>query len=189
MPELRIANQVQCKSGAIVTELFANNETSSVDMGIADSEFIFDILTDISKNKYQYVVRETFSNAYDATLKANTDKPIKITLASITDTEQSMAAKICQTNNCLDNEAIYSITDHGIGMSPDDVKKYFLQYGGSKKNVQQETLTPLAQRVLAQRRLLPSQTSSLSKRQKTPSRQMQQSTRLAKASTQQMLLL
>lgn len=135
MPELRVANQAQCKSGATVTGLFANGESSSVDMGIADSKFIFDILTDISKNKYQYVVRETFSNAYDATMKANTDKPIEITLTSITNTEQSMAAKICQTNNCLDNEAIYSITDHGIGMSPDDVKKYFLQYGGSKKRV------------------------------------------------------
>lgn len=133
MEKLRVANQKNTKEGANITNLFDNKDSKTVAMSIADTEFIFDVLTDISRNPYNYVVRECFSNAYDATIKAKTNKPIELKIidnqASNTMAEKAM--EYCaSTIDC-----IFTVSDHGVGMSPDDVKKYFLQYGGSKKRV------------------------------------------------------
>lgn len=132
----RCANSKLTKDGVNVTTLLDSPNTESIDMNIADSEFIFDILTDISKDKYQYVVRECFSNAYDATLKAHSIKPIEIKVKTNVKSDMTMASRLFETEQT--GVAIFSVKDYGVGMSPDDVKKYFLQYGGSKKRAEND---------------------------------------------------
>lgn len=131
----RVANQKQAKTGAEVVNLFNTSTSESVDMKIADKAFIFDVLTNISKNPYNYVVRECYSNAYDATLKAQSTEPIELSIFDNAHVDtNSMAARLNESPQIhTDKNYRFAVSDHGIGMSPGDVKKYFLQYGGSKK--------------------------------------------------------
>ena len=133
----RIANQAQTKTRAQVTDLFNTSVSESVDMNISDKSFIFDVLTNISKYPCDYVVRECYSNAYDATLKAQSNKPIEISIRPHDDMQHdsnTMASRLNGDHKSHTSEGcLFTISDHGISMPPDDVKNYFLQYGGSKK--------------------------------------------------------
>ena len=102
----------------------------TVEIGIADAGAIYQMLSDLSANKGAYVMREAYSNAYDATMRAgDLTKPIEITLPKTAATP-SLASKIYGTS---DVASIVTIEDHGCGMSTDIISNYFLQYGGSDK--------------------------------------------------------
>lgn len=136
-----IINRQQNKAGSYDTgttkSLFGLREEESVDMGVADGalSLLLEMLSDVSSNRGAYVLREAYSNAYDAT-KATGDmtRPISITIPDDDNFEDNLTTKYY---NLKPNDGgacpIVTIEDNGIGMSEDDVRHYFLQYGGSKK--------------------------------------------------------
>lgn len=109
--------------------LWSANAGETVKMGIANADAIYAMLSDLSAIPGAYVLREAYSNAYDATLRAGSDEPIEIVLP-----EQSSAngitAKLIGNITALES---MRVTDHGCGMTPDEVRNNFLQYGGSDK--------------------------------------------------------
>lgn len=109
-----------------------------IEMNIAEDgmDFIFDMLSDLSANRGAYALREAYSNAYDATvLTGDMTRPIEINLVSIDDDEtRGIAGAVARFSSDFNPTSMFAtITDHGIGMTTEDVKKYFTQYGGSKK--------------------------------------------------------
>lgn len=117
------------------------NDTDTVDMGVAEGamSLILEMLSDISADRGGYVLREAYSNAYDA-VKAGGDMTRRIditipnTLAAFG--EDTIAGKILRSRDDsvnVSNVAVVSVKDEGIGMTADDVRNFFLQYGGSKK--------------------------------------------------------
>lgn len=95
-------------------------------------DFILDLLTDLSVNRGAYALREAYSNAYDATMQTgDMSRPIEITLPHIIDTKQdTIVSALFDINKSFDYAVI---KDYGCGMTEEDVKLYFTQYGGSKK--------------------------------------------------------
>ena len=102
-------------------------------------QLIFGMLSDLSMNRGAYVLREAYSNAYDATKATGSmDGEIDITIPTVVATDGNtagigIAAKLAGQNAISGRHAIVRISDNGIGMSERDVRRYFLQYGGSKK--------------------------------------------------------
>lgn len=136
-----IINRRQNKAGSYdigtTKSLFGLRNEESVDMGVADGalSLLLEMLSDVSSNRGAYVLREAYSNAYDAT-KATGDmtRPIDITIPEDGSLEENLTTKLYglkpgDGGTC----PIVTIEDNGIGMSEDDVRRYFLQYGGSKK--------------------------------------------------------
>lgn len=136
-----VINRRQNKAGSYDTgttkSLFGLRDDESVDMGVADGalSLLLEMLSDVSSNRGAYVLREAYSNAYDAT-KATGDmtRPINITIPEDGSLEENLTTKLYglkpgDGGTC----PIVTIEDNGIGMSEDDVRRYFLQYGGSKK--------------------------------------------------------
>ena len=124
------------------TVLFSrDNDYEEVEMGIATDgmEFVLEMLTDLSVNRGAYALRETWSNAYDATV-ASGDMSRRIDIivpdpdqvSSVVDGGGIAAALLEDYTPTFTAKVI----DHGIGMTYDDVKTYFTQYGGSKKRDQ-----------------------------------------------------
>ena len=117
-------------------ELFISDDEkdSVVDMGVADGalSLILDMLSDISSNRGAYVLREAYSNAYDA-VRATGDMSnrIDITIPSADMSAGSLASKLSDGDTA--QVATVVVEDHGIGMSEDDTRSSFVQYGGSKK--------------------------------------------------------
>lgn len=112
-----------------------NNKFEEIEMSFADNatDFILDLLTDLSANRGAYALREAYSNAYDATVAAgDLSLPIEITLPTyIIDKENTLVSRL---GYCEDaSSSVCVVKDHGCGMTEDDVRKYFTQYGGSKK--------------------------------------------------------
>ena len=134
---------------AVLIDLNLDSNVENGKMGIADGadQLIFDMLTDISAKPGVYALREAYSNAYDATKKiGDMSLPIEINIpdhsaqtvcepgtAAFAD---RLAAAIGTDNAEIDdarNVPMVTVTDHGCGMSADDLKSYFMMYGGSKK--------------------------------------------------------
>lgn len=92
-------------------------------------------LTDASRDKGAYAIREAISNAFDATLKAgDPTRPVEVTIpdrvSGVARDTDSLARKM----NILGDDRHYaSITDHGIGMTADELRENFAQYGNSDK--------------------------------------------------------
>lgn len=111
----------------------------TVEMGVADGalSLILDMLSDISADRGSYALREAYSNAYDAVV-ATGDMSRRIDVV-VPDPEQcdseSLAAKVAAAEGLPSAAAapVAYVEDFGCGMTPDDVRRYFLQYGGSKK--------------------------------------------------------
>ena len=101
-----------------VTTLIQPEEIEEVEMGInpAAMKLIIDRLTDLYPNPVSSSVREVVSNAIDATAKlpASDRKAVEIYSPSSLN-------------------ASFRVIDRGIGMSTDDVRKIYSQYGGSTK--------------------------------------------------------
>ena len=105
-------------------------------MDVSDSGHaeILDELTDLSANKGAYAIREAYSNAHDATMRAgDMTRPIEITVPSIEMRGNTLADKLSiSSKDTVATEFAY-VTDHGIGMTEYDLRTYFTQYGGSNK--------------------------------------------------------
>lgn len=102
-------------------------------------QLIFGMLSDLSMNRGAYVLREAYSNAYDATKATGSmDGEIDITIPTAVSTDGNaagigIAAKLAGQGAISGRHAIVRVSDNGIGMSERDIRRYFLQYGGSKK--------------------------------------------------------
>lgn len=103
-------------SNTKVDRLIVPDESRKIDMGIHHGaiKLIMDRLTDLYPNPAIAAVREVVSNAMDATTLVQDKKPVEITSPS--------------TFN-----PVFIVTDHGIGMSAEDVELIYSQYGASTK--------------------------------------------------------
>ena len=107
------------------------------DIGIAADHAgaIFQELADLSSNRGAYVVRELVSNAYDATVAAgDASLPIEIEFMrqECGKARDGISYRIAEFRRTDDMMTKFRITDHGVGMSREDIE-YFYQYGGSDK--------------------------------------------------------
>lgn len=130
----RTHNNDTANSTASTRSLWSRNKGDVVEMGIANASAIYAMLSDLSATPGNYVIREAYSNAYDATLRAHSmDRPIEIHLPAqrreiVAD---GIAAKLMGDTDTVTANLV--VCDHGCGMSYDEVCSYFLQYGGSDK--------------------------------------------------------
>lgn len=101
-----------------VTPVIQPEEIEEIDMGISPAamKLIIDRLTDLYPHPIDSSVREVVSNAIDATAKL----PV----------EERQAVEIYSPTAL---NASFRVIDHGVGMSADDVRKIYSQYGGSTK--------------------------------------------------------
>lgn len=96
-----------------VTHFHTENEL--VNMGIEKSAIvhIMERLTDLYSNPLEAVIRETVSNAIDATIESGEINPVKITIDYFSSS--------------------ISISDNGTGMSYEELKNIYAMYGASTK--------------------------------------------------------
>lgn len=110
---LNKVDNVYSEDNTVVT---MSNPVSSGMLGFSE-EFITKNLAQLLTEQYQdpmeAAIRETISNALDATASAGSDAPVVISLSGL---------------NCN-----LSVTDHGTGMSREEVENHFLFYGSSTK--------------------------------------------------------
>src|SRR5260370_1451580 len=72
------------------------------------------LLTDTYPHPIGAVVREYATNALDSHIEAGNESPIEVTLPH-------------------SGNLNYTVTDHGVGLSLDDIEKVFVLYGASTK--------------------------------------------------------
>lgn len=100
-------------------EAVIDTDESSNNFKIDDENQAF-IIEALSKNIYQdpigTIIREYVSNAHDANVESKTNNPIIV--------------KICQDAT----GKYFSVTDFGVGLSPERVANVFTKYGKSTKN-------------------------------------------------------
>lgn len=136
MPEnapTRTHNTDVANSTIETRNLWSRTKGETVEMGIANASAIYAMLSDLSATPGNYVIREAYSNAYDATLRsADMNAAIEIELPPENRfmEERGVAAKLMNPNATTHT---LTVTDHGCGMSRDEVCANFLQYGGSDK--------------------------------------------------------
>lgn len=96
-----------------VTYFHTDNEL--VNMGIEESAIIhiMERLTDLYSNPLEAAIRETVSNAIDATIESGEINPVKITIDYFSSS--------------------ISILDNGTGMSYEELKNIYAMYGASTK--------------------------------------------------------
>lgn len=93
-------------------------------------------LTDASRDKGAYAIREALSNAFDATLKAgHPSSPVTVRIpASVSRTGRNGTSTLADRLNFMKNANFYvSIEDRGVGMTADELRENFAQYGNSDK--------------------------------------------------------
>lgn len=93
-----------------------NSEKVESGITAGGMSLILDRLTDLYSDPIAATVREVVSNAVDATVAAGTTEPVEIFTPSKFNPE-------------------FVVIDHGIGMSTDDVRTIYSQYGASTKSV------------------------------------------------------
>ena len=93
------------------------NDTGSLTINTQAKNKLIKLLTNLYHNPITATVREIISNAIDATklLPASQRQPIDIHLPS-------------------EQELFFAVTDHANGMSPQEVKNIYLNYGTSTKD-------------------------------------------------------
>lgn len=110
-----------------------------IGVAVGAEQLIFGMLSDLSMNRGAYVLREAYSNAYDATKATGSmDGEINITIPTTVSADSGtsnigITAKLAGQSAISGRHAIVRVSDNGIGMSERDIRRYFLQYGGSKK--------------------------------------------------------
>jgi hypothetical protein len=111
-------SKVNNTSKVKVDQLITAEDSEDISMGInqAAMRLIIDRLTDLYPNPISATVRETISNGFDATMRLDEAdrKPIEVTSPS-------------------SFSPVFVVKDHGIGMSVDDIRNIYSQYGGSTK--------------------------------------------------------
>lgn len=151
---LPVISRDQNKAGvtetAVTESLFTSDSApveETVGMGVADGalSILLDMLSDISANRGAYVLRETYSNALDAVrATGDSSRAIRITLpvgVADADGNVGITGKLAATGTIkgIDGGTYRGsvsplvVEDEGCGMSPDELRGLFLQYGGSAK--------------------------------------------------------
>lgn len=109
------------KNYSSVTDLMSgrsSGRTIKMRMNLEDQGALMNKLTDMYDKPITASVREVLSNAIDATvsLMSNGQKvdPVEVSMPSVMSPE-------------------FVVTDHGIGMSEDDIDNHFAVFGGSEK--------------------------------------------------------
>ena len=98
-----------------------NLEGETINVGIADARLIIDRLTDMYSDREMAVIREYSCNALDAQIEAGVKRPIEVT-----------------TPGPL--QPFLTIRDYGIGLTVDDIREIYSQYGAStKRNTNTQT--------------------------------------------------
>lgn len=138
----RNANVANLNSGITEETLFFagsdENEDFVMDISQENTSAILNELTDLSSNPGAYAIREAYSNAYDAVAATgDMSRPIEVTVPGTDEfREESLAYKLHISECPLDLIRYATVTDHGIGMTTEDLRKFFTQYGGTKKQGQ-----------------------------------------------------
>lgn len=83
-----------------------------MDQGALDH--LLSLLTDLYSDPYLAILREYSTNALDSHIAAGNDAPIEITLPSML-------------------SPTYIVKDHGVGMSLNDIERFYGMYGASSK--------------------------------------------------------
>lgn len=135
----RNANVVNLNRGITEETLFftGNEESTDFVMGIPEDNVnaILNELTDLSSNPGAYAIREAYSNAYDAVAATgDMSRPIEVTVPKSDEfNDESLTYKL-RISECPMSLIRYAtVTDYGIGMTTDDLRRFFTQYGGTKK--------------------------------------------------------
>lgn len=97
------------RTGNIDTSGSKEGSITHAGMGV-----VMSILSNMYTNKFLAVLREYCANALDSHKESGQERPIEVTLPS-------------------DFQPTLLIQDYGLGMSRDDIEKYFLEYGESTK--------------------------------------------------------
>jgi hypothetical protein len=101
------------KSNKVETSV---DSKDSLSFGIGDESIIIDFLRNkIYSNKLKSPLQEYVSNGRDANREVGSKKPIHITLPDAS------------------NNFVWSVRDHGPGISPDRMESVFVKYGSSTK--------------------------------------------------------
>ena len=135
----RNANIANLNSGISEETLFfdgdGENEDFVMDISQENTSAILNELTDLSSNPGAYAIRETYSNAYDAVMATgDMTRPIEVIIPMADEfSDESLAYKLRISECPVDLVRYATVTDHGIGMSTEDLRKFFTQYGGTKK--------------------------------------------------------
>lgn len=113
--------------------------------GGVDNSFLMDVsadghaelireLTDASRNKGAYAMREAISNAIDATIKAGrADRPVEVFVPGGVGSHADAATLADKLLSRTPGVRCVTVTDHGTGMSADELRENFAQYGNSDK--------------------------------------------------------
>lgn len=135
----RNANVANINSGIAEEVLFfsgdSENEDFVMDISAENTSAILNELTDLSSNPGAYAIREAYSNAYDAVVATgDMTRPIEVTVPQVSEfNEDSLAYKLHISECPVELVRYATVTDHGIGMTTEDLRKFFTQYGGTKK--------------------------------------------------------
>lgn len=114
-------------------KLWSRKQGEVVEMGIANANAIYAMLSDLSSNPGQYVLREAQSNAYDATMRTG---KLPATIEMWLPQEGAVIEDggiAAQLGNDDASTKTLTVIDHGCGMSYEEVCQNYLQYGGSDK--------------------------------------------------------
>lgn len=135
----RNANVASINSGISEETLFfagtEENEDFVMDISAENTSAILNELTDLSSNPGAYAIREAYSNAYDAVVATgDMGRTIEVRVPMTGEfNEESLAYKLRISECPLDLIRYATVTDRGIGMTSDDLRRFFTQYGGTKK--------------------------------------------------------
>lgn len=135
----RNANVANINAGIAEETLFFSGDEANadfvMDISAENTSAILNELTDLSSNPGAYAIREAYSNAYDAVAATgDMTRGIEVVVPRADDlASESLAYKLCISECPSELLSYATVTDHGIGMTPDDLRKFFTQYGGTKK--------------------------------------------------------
>ena len=138
----RNANVANLNPSIMEETLFsAGNEENAdfvMDISRENTTAILNELTDLSSNPGAYAIREAYSNAYDAVMATgDMSRPIEVDIPDEGSFDEKSLAYKLRISECPSEYVRYAtVTDHGIGMSAEDLRKFFTQYGGTKKQGQ-----------------------------------------------------
>lgn len=127
------------KSNSEITEevLFGAPSGGSflMDVAVDGHAELIQELTDASRDKGAYAIREAISNAFDATIKSgNANRPITVSLPETAAPDDSRTKTLAQRLDFLGEQRPFAtVQDQGVGMTADELRENFAQYGNSDK--------------------------------------------------------
>lgn len=99
---------------ATVATNVPTGDVTKMSINLEGVPHLMNILTNLYSNPRLAVIREYFCNAVDAHVAVGNTAPVEVTLPSW-------------------DSPVYMVCDHGIGMSADDIRNIYAQYGASTK--------------------------------------------------------